>query len=451
MLITNGNVLTFGREKQVIPGGAVYYEGDTIKAVGPTSLLTVQYPHAEILDAQGKLIMPGNICGHTHFYSAFSRGMAVPGAPAENFVQILEKLWWKLDLALTLEGCRASAELSLIDAIKHGTTTLIDHHASPAAIDGSLDALAEAVLQSGLRASLCYEVTDRNGEAGMQAGLAENVRWLKKLRGMRQSGQAGAERLGATFGLHASLTLSDRTLEQALGAAAGLETGFHIHLAEDKADQQDSLKNYNLRVAERLEERGILGPKTLAVHGVHLDAFEMNALKTTGAKVSHQPRSNMNNAVGVAAVETMLKKGITVGLGNDGFSNNMFTEMAACYLVHKSAQGNPQAMGGNTVMELAFDNNAQIAGIYFPKPVGALTPGAYADIILMDYQPFTPLTDGNYPWHILFGIDGSNVTHTICAGQLLMQDRTLLTMDEAAIVAKTRALVDEAWDKVAAM
>ena len=449
MLITNGTVLTFGKEKRIIPGGAVYYEDDAIVAVGPTSDLQAKYPQAEKLDAAGKLIMPGSVCAHTHFYGAFARGMAIPGAAPANFMGILEKLWWKIDLALTLEDCQASAEVCLVDAIRHGTTTLIDHHASPKAIDGSLDVLAEAVLQSGLRASLCYEVTDRNGPAGTAAGIAENVRWLKKVRTLRAQNHPDADRLGASFGLHAAFTVSDRTLEQCLSAASGLDTGFHIHLAEDKADEQYSLQHYNMRVAERLEDRGILGPKTLVAHGVHLDAFEMNALKLSKTKLSHQPRSNMNNGVGVAPVETMLKKGITVGLGNDGFSNNMFTEMAVAYLLHKSHQGDPRVMPADTVMELAYNNNAKIADIFFPKPVAALQPGAYADIILLDYHPFTWMTDGNYSWHIIFGVDGSRVTHTIAAGKLLMKDRELLTMDEEAIAARAKALSDKVWNRVA--
>jgi cytosine/adenosine deaminase-related metal-dependent hydrolase len=159
----------------------------------------------------------------------------------------------------------------------------------------------------------------------------------------------------------------------------------------------------------------------------------------------------MNNAVGVAPIETMLKKGITVGLGNDGFSNNMFTEMAVAYLLHKSHQSAPRAMPADTVMELAYHNNAKIAGIFFPKPVAALQPGAYADIILLDYHPFTWITDGNYPWHIIFGVDGSRVTHTIASGKLLMKDRQLLTMDEEAIAAKAKALSDKVWDRVAEM
>jgi putative selenium metabolism protein SsnA len=442
MLITNGMVLTFGADRRVIANGAVYYEGDTIAEVGPSADLERKYPAAERLDAAGKLVMPGMICAHTHFYGAFARGMAIPGEPPANFIQILERLWWKLDRALTLEDSAYSALVALADAIRHGTTTLIDHHASPAHIEGSLDALAEAVSMSGLRAGLCYEVTDRNGPVGTKAGIAENTRFLKRLRASPDP------KLGASFGLHAAFTLSDDTLGACRDAAAGLDTGFHIHLAEDRADEADSMRKYGMRAAERLAEQGILGPRTLVAHAIHIDERELEVLRTTRTKVSHQPRSNMNNAVGVAAVELMLGQGITVGLGNDGFTNNMFTEIHAAYLLHRVSAGDPRVLPGDRLIEMAFDNNAAIAGLFFSKPVAGLAAGGFADIILLDYHPYTPLTDGNYPWHLIFGMDGSHVTHTICGGQMLMRDRELLTLDEAAIAAHARELVPAIWRRV---
>lgn len=442
MLITNGTVITFNDDNQVLPYGAVYYKDDTIVEVGRTADLAAKYPDTETLDAGGKIVMPGLICAHTHFYGAFARGMAIPGEPPENFMQILERLWWKVDRALTLEDSKYSALVALVDAIRHGTTTLIDHHASPTHIDGSLDALAEAATESGVRVGLCYEVTDRNGPQGAAAGIEENVRFLKRLR------KNPDPKLGASFGLHASFTVSDATLDACVNAARGLDTGFHIHVAEDKADEADSMKKYGLRVAERLEKREILGPKTLVAHGIHVDAYEMDAFRATKTKISHQPRSNMNNAVGVAEVEKMLNRGIVVGLGNDGFYNNMFSEIHTAYLLHKVSKGDPRVMPGDRLIEMAFKNNAAIADIFFPKPVGALTPGAFADIILLDYVPFTPLTHLNFPWHIIFGMDGSHVTHTIAGGQMLMQDRRVLTLDETAIAEKAKALAADVWQRV---
>ncbi|HID87217.1 MAG TPA: putative aminohydrolase SsnA [Anaerolineae bacterium] len=442
MLITHGTLITFGEANRIIEDGALLIEGDRIADIGPTAELAARYPHAETLDAQGKLVMPGVICAHTHFYGAFARGMALPGKPPENFPEILEGLWWRLDKALTLEDVRYSTLVCLADAIRHGTTTLIDHHASPNAIDGSLDVIAEAVQEAGLRACLCYEVTDRDGPERASAGIAENVRFAKSQIVTRKS------QLAATFGLHASLTLSDETLERCVAAARPLGLGFHIHVAEDMADQRDSLKKSGLRVVERLEKLGILGERTIAVHCVHLDAYEMDLLRETGTKVTHQPRSNMNNAVGVADVLGMMRRRICVGLGNDGFSNNMFAEMKTAYLVHKLARQDPRVMGADQVLEMAVANNAKIANLFFPGPIGELSVGAYADVILLDYVPPTPLTADNLPWHIIFGVDGSHVTHTICAGRVLMRDRQLTTLDEEAIGARARELARRVWIRI---
>jgi len=368
--------------------------------------------------------------------------MAIPGAPATNFMEILERLWWKLDRALLWDDVRASAQICLVDAIRHGCTTLIDHHASPNVIDGSLDIIADAVKETGLRASLCYEVTDRNGMAGARAGIAENVRFIKRCRQERDP------QLGASFGLHAALTVSDETLEASRDAIAGLGAGFHIHVAEDKADEDESLRKYGLRVVERLQKFDILGPRSIAVHCVHLDEYEKDILHETRTWVTHQPRSNMNNAVGLPDVAGMLGRGIPVALGNDGFSNNMFEEMKAAYLAHKHNSRNPQAMPGGDVWRMAYDNNAALARVFFPKPIGELSAGAFADIIFLDYAPPTPMSTGNLPWHVLFGVDGAHVTHTIASGKVLMKDRQLTTLDEGAIMAKARELAVGVWKRV---
>jgi cytosine/adenosine deaminase-related metal-dependent hydrolase len=230
--------------------------------------------------------------------------------------------------------------------------------------------------------------------------------------------------------------------------AKELGVGFHIHVAEDMADQRDSLKKSGLRVVERLNELGVLGPKTIAAHCVHVDAYEMELLRETGTRVVHNPRSNMNNAVGVADVPGMLKRGVAVGLGNDGFSNNLFTEMHAAYLVHKLNKADPRVMGADQVMRMAFQNNAQIASLFFPDPLGQLSAGALADVVLVDYKPTTPLTEGNFPWHIIFGVDGTGVDTTIVGGRVLMQNRELLTLDEEEICAKSRELASKMWRRI---
>lgn len=438
LLITHAHVLTWGDTPDILADGALLIEDGVIREVGTTADLVAQHPDAETLDAQGQYALPGGICAHTHFYGAYSRGMAIPGPAPKDFPEILARLWWPLDQALDEQSVRFSAQMCLIDAIKHGTTTLIDHHASPNFIDGSLDVIADAVDDAGLRAVLCYEVTDRGGAEKAQAGIAENVRFLKASR--------DRSRVGASFGLHASMTLSDETLAACAAAAEGLDTGFHIHVAEHEADEEDSLAKYGERIVPRLDRLGILGPKTIVAHAVHADADERALLKARGTWVSHQPRSNMNNGVGAAPLDQMLDDGMRVALGNDGFSNNMWAEWKAAYLLHKVANRDPRRAQADAIAQMAMTTNADLAGLYLPGPaLGRLEVGAAADVILVDYQPFTPLTAGNFPWHVIFGFEASMVTTTIVAGEILMRDRELLTLDAEAITAEARAYAPTVW------
>ncbi len=443
MLITNGILVTWEKPNRILDGHAMLIQDGRVVEIAPQDYLLERYPNEERLDAGGQYVMPGNICAHTHFYGAFSRGLAIPGQPAKEFSEILENLWWPLDESLSMEDVRYSSLVSLADAIRHGTTTLVDHHASPNAIDGSLDVIAEAVDQAGLRASLCYEVTDRGGMEKARAGIAENVRFIKGVR--RGDNQNG--RLAATFGLHAALTLSDETLA-ASREAAPEGTGFHIHVAEHYVDEYDSLAKSGMRVVDRLNKFGILGPNTIVAHAVHIDPREMVQLAESSTWVTNQPRSNMNNAVGVAPVEDMRRLGIQVGLGNDGFSNTMWDEWKAAYLVQKLWNLDPRRMNGADVAEMAiYTNAALVTQMFQAGPIGVLAPGAQADLIFVDYHPFTELTAGNLPWHILFGFNESMVTTTMVAGKVLMRNRELLTLDEAEIAARARELSADVWSR----
>ena len=441
MLITNGKIITWGTPNRILEGQAVLVQGGLIVEIAPQSALIERFPLEEQLDAAGQYVLPGNICAHTHFYGAYARGMSIPGPAPENFLEILQKLWWPLDLSLDEDAVRWSALVCLLDAIKHGTTTLIDHHASPNAISGSLDIIAEAVSQSGLRAVLCYEVTDRNGEQGMQAGIAENLRFIKRTYQER----IADGRVASTFGLHASLTLSDRTLEicrQNLPEGVGV----HIHVAESIVDQYDSLAKAGTRVVDRLHDFDLLGPQTICVHAVHVDAREIGLLADSGTWVTHQPRSNMNNAVGVGAVESMLRAGVKVCLGNDGFSNAMWEEWKTAYLLHKAWHHDPRRMSALDVVRMGVYNNAALAGVFFPEErMGVLALGATADIIFVDYHPFTPLTEENLPWHVIFGFHESMVTLTMVAGQVLMRDRKIIALDEAEIADEAQRLAPQVW------
>lgn len=442
LLIVNGRLVTWEPDDEIMPDGALLLQDGHIADMGDSATLRQRYPNVRALDARDQLVMPGNICAHTHFYGAYARGMGIPGPAMKDFPDILERLWWRLDRALLDVDVHYSALVCLIDAIKHGTTTLIDHHASPSAINNSLDQIADAVSLAGLRAALCYEVTDRNGPQGAQDGIDENVRFLHSLAERRNPLLAG------TFGLHASLSLGDETLAACVDAAKDLNTGFHIHVAEHEADEYDSLYKYGKRVVDRLADADILGPKSIVAHAIHIDPTEMALLHETGTWVTHQPRSNMNNAVGAANIEGMLRLGIPVCLGNDGFSNNMWAEWKTAYLMHKAAHRDPRRANGMDIAQMAIHNNAALANMFWPDaPIGKLAIGAAADVIFVDYHAITPLSAGNLPWQIIFGFESSMVTTTIVAGQVLMRDRQLLTLDEAEITARSRELAAQVWQR----
>ena len=439
MLIINAMVVTLGANPQVLPNHAIYIQDDLIQAIGTTQDLMTQYPDVESIDARGQLVMPGNICAHTHFYGAYARGMAIPGPAPKDFPQILERLWWPLDRALDKDSVRASALVCLVDAIKHGTTSLIDHHASPNCIEGSLDVIADAVDTAGLRAVLCYEVTDRDGMDKMHAGISENLRFMQA--------SSDRDRIAGTFGLHASLTLNDEALK-ACADAIPADAGFHIHVAEHEADEEDSLKRSGKRVVQRLDEYNIWRDKTIAAHCVHIDEAERQILQDRGVWITHQPRSNMNNGVGAADIDSLLEHGMKLCLGNDGFSNNMWAEWKTAYLLHKVVNRDPRYANGMNIAKMAWDNNAGLVEQFFPKTtIGEISVGAKADIIFVDYRPFTPVTEGNLPWHLIFGFESSMVTTTICDGKMLMRDRELLILDEDEIAEEAMALAPSVWEK----
>ncbi|RME82346.1 MAG: putative aminohydrolase SsnA [Caldilineae bacterium] len=446
MLITNCRVATFDEAAPWFDDGAILVQKDVIVAVGDRPVLEQQFPQEERLDGKGMLAMPGFICAHTHFYGAFARGLYIPGPPMKDFPEILARLWWPLDRALDEEGVRYSALVPMIDAIRYGTTTLIDHHASNRFVDGSLDVLAEAAEQTGLRVCLCYEVSDRDGPEVARAGIRENVRFIRKVRGEENP------RLAGTFGLHAALTLSDETLARCVAEAESLgDVGFHIHAAEGPADREEALAKYGMRTIDRLATREILGPRTIVAHAIDIDAWEMALLRDTETWVSHQPRSNMNNGVGVADVPAMLRGGVRLVLGNDGFSNDMMEEMRVAYLLHKVARDDPRVLPADQLLHVATSHNARLAAQFFPRPLGRLSAGAFADIILMDYDPPTPLTAENLPWHLMFGFDGRRVDTTIVGGRVLMRHREIGHLDVQRIYAESRRVARQTWERFWAM
>lgn len=433
----HGIVATLGERHRVLWDAAVVIEGEKIAAVGTSAEMQQRYPGAESIDCKGKIVVPGFLCTHHHFYSTMARGMAIPGVPAANFVEILENLWWKLDRALDDEDITLSAQVPLLECIRNGTTTVIDHHASPKMRDGSLDLIEKAVRGAGLRASLCYEVSDRNRAGG---GIEENRRFIRKVG-------KGDGQIAAMMGLHASFTLSDETLEECAGIAADAGVGCHIHVAEDVADREDSLQKYGVPTVMRLKKLGIAGEKSLFIHCVHVDDAEMDLIAETKTAVVHNPESNMNNAVGVTRVLEMIRRGLLVGLGTDGMSSDMLAQMRSAYLLHRLANHDPR-VAFLEAPQMLLQNNAEICRRQFGLPFGELAPGAPADLAILDYQPPTPLDETNFLGHLIFGLVDAVVDTTVCAGKILMRDKRILVLDEERITARSRELAPKMWRRL---
>ena len=445
-LIRGGHVALLDDDFTVLSDGAVAIVGNRIEAVGSAADLGARYGGAETIDATGKLVMPGLINSHTHLYSALARGLVADIRPSSNFSEILENLWWRLDRALTLEDVRLSAAARALDLVRNGTTTIIDHHASQVHVDGTLTVIAEALRDVGLRANLCFEVTDRDGPEARDAGLAENERFARSVASEdRCISEDGL--LGASVGLHASFTLDDGTLESAGGMASDLGVGCHIHVAEDSADVEDSVHRSGKRVVERLESFGILGSRTVGAHCIHVNEREVEILAESGTMVAHNPQSNMNNAVGCADVPHLLDSGVLMGLGTDGFTASMFDEMKVSNLIHRHQSGDPR-VGHDVASRLCLVNNQTIASRLFGRPVGRIAPGAAADIIVLDYDPPTPLQTGNFGGHLIFGLTGWMVETVIVGGRVVMKDRELTTVDARDTEAKARERARDLWTRM---
>lgn len=439
MIIGGGPLFTFGESNLCLACGGIRIHDGLVTEIASFQDLKEKYPEEGIYDTKGKTILPGMTCAHHHLYSTFARGISLPGDPPATFGKILEQLWWRLDKVLTLDDVYLSALIALIECIRSGTTAILDHHASPFAVRGSLQAIARAVEQAGIRACLCYEVSDRDGPEIAEEGISENADFI----GYTQ--WQCSDFLKGTFGLHASLTLSDETLRAALAFARPLKVGFHIHAAEGPEDVADSLRRSGRRVIERLDDLEILGEKTLVAHAVHVDDHEIELLARSGTMVAHNASSNMNNAVGFAPIPRLLEAGIPVGIGTDGMTSDLFSELRTAFLLEKHALADPRR--GWVEVSKMFGNNTAIFSKYFDHAVGTLVPGGYADLIVLDYHPPTPFDGDTFLGHLFFALSSRMVDSTIVGGRFLMKERQLLVLDEASLAVAARELSVKLWQR----
>ena len=353
-------------------------------------------------------------------------------APPSNFLEILQRVWWRLDRALDEESVRASAVRGGLEALSSGTTTVIDHHASPGYIDGSLDVIAEALEELGLRSVLCYEVTERDGVDRANAGIDENARFL------RQSWPLARGMVGA----HASFTLSDEMLTACAELADSTGTGVHIHVAEDGADQRDSEARFHQRVVERLSTIGVVNERSLLAHCVHVDEREISLVRAAKATVACNPRSNMNNAVGRSPFAGGMGR---VALGTDGIGGDMFAEARAGFF---RAKEDDVRTAPDWPLDRLFES-ARLAGRIYDEPLlGTLDPGAPADLIVVAYEAPSPLLEETLAGHVVFGFSPGQVRDVYVAGELVVAAGRSTRVDEAKAAATQLSVTKRLWQRL---
>ncbi len=440
LLIGNGRLVTRDPSNPFLEDGCVAIRDGLIEAVGATAALKAAYPAAQWINADGGVIMPGLINAHNHIYSAFARGLGVRGYHPQSFLDILDGLWWTLDRRLTLEDIRASADATFIDCIENGVTASFDHHAGYGAVEGSLFQIAESARAYGVRSLLCYEVSDRDGPETMRAAVRENVAFI------RWAQAQGGDQVQGMMGMHAPFTLSDATLDHCMSEKPA-EAGCHIHVAEGISDVHDSLRDHGKRPVFRLYDFGVLGEKSICGHCTHISAAEMDLLRETGTMVAHNPESNMGNAVGCPPAMEMFRRGILIGLGTDGYTNDMLESYKVGNLLHKHHLCDPNAAWVE-LPSMLFEHNRAMAARYFSRPVGILAPGAHADVIVTDYIPLTPMTEDNINSHVLFGMNGRSVVTTVIGGEVKMINRILIGVGKARVLAHCRERAAALWTRI---
>ncbi len=434
IILRGGPVVTAWAGGETIEAGAVGWRGGQIVAVGAEPDVRRVCREAEVLDAHGGIIGPGLINLHHHFYSTFSRGLD-PGGGIDSFQTVLDRLWWRLDRALTLEAVQLSAEIAVAECVRWGCTTVFDHHASPRCIGGVLDVIGQVVDAAGLAAVLCYEVTDRNGPEGAKEGLEETRRFATAV--------AGTPRLRGMIGLHASFTVREQTLAAA-AASGGASLGCHLHAAEGRLDVEASRKEFGATPVERLERHGLLGPKTLLAHGIHLELADLERVAAADATIVHAPESNANNGVGLLDLDATRRAGCGVGLGTDGMTSAMMRSARAAFLMQRHAKGMPA--GGFAETEALLQRNVAVARRILSEPLlGVLAPGAPADLAVIDAPPPTPLTSRNLTGHVLYAASEAPIRHTVARGRVVLRDFELTTIDLAQLSARARELAPEIW------
>ena len=436
LLVKGGIAVTMDRRRRVIEDAGVAVIDGEVRAVGPIDEVAKGFGADEVIDAKGCIVMPGLICSHTHLYGIALRGSTLNIKPPSDFLQILQRVWWPVDEALTNDDAYATALAAGAESLTNGTTCYADTYSAPNAIEGSLDQIARASNEVGIRGVISFEATERRGADEGTRGLKENLRFIAK----RDRGRAVG-----MISLHASFTVSDDLISRAVEESSRHKVPLTIHVSEGPNDAYHNMEKYGIRSVERLHERGLLSARAVLAHCVHLNEREIELIAKSSASVAHNPMSNMLNAVGVASLVDMMDQGVNVSLGNDGYVFDMFENMRAGFLLQRVARRNPNRPSPQEVVEMCTVNAARAYGL---SSLGSIEVGKRADIIIVRPTFTATPFSGSIYGYIVNSLRGPDVRDAVVDGQVVMKNRELLTLDVREAEARVLKTMESLWQRL---
>ena len=436
LLIKNGMIVTGDKKGTVIPKGYVKVNGPRIAEISEGE---PKFTADTVIDASGCVIIPGLITAHTHLYGILLRGASLNIKPPTDFAQVLQRVWWPVDEALKVEDAYASALSASADMLRNGSTLYADTYSGPNSIEGSLQEIARGTKEVGMRGIIAFEMTERNNSEEANRGFQEGIKFIQSCK--------RDELVSGMMSLHASFTVGDEIVTRAVGQAKELDVPITVHTSEGLVDLYHNLEATGERTVERLDRLGVLGPKTVLAHCVHVNDHEIDLIAKRRASVAHNPMSNMLNAVGVAPVPAMLEKGITVGLGNDGWIYDPFENMRCALTIHRLASGNPSAIGPEDIFKMATIEGARCYSL--ENDLGSLEKRKLADIVILDGSRVpTPLTPGSVVGHLINTFSGRDVRDVIVNGQVVVKDRLLTKTSDAHVAEVSKKSAEGLWSRL---
>ncbi len=436
LLIKNGLIVTGDKRGKIIPNGFIRINDGKIAEINEGE---PSFTSENVIDASGGVIIPGFITAHTHLYGILLRGASLNIKPPTDFAQVLQRVWWPVDEALTIEDAYASALSAGADMLRNGSTLFADTYSGPNSIEGSLNAIAKATKELGIRGIIAFEMTERNNPDEASRGFKEGVDFINSC--------GEGDLVSGMVSIHASFTVGDEIITRAAEQAKEMKVPITIHTSEGLVDLYHNLETSGERTVERLDRLGLLGSNTVLAHCVHVDLNEIELIAKRRSSVAHNPMSNMLNAVGVAPVPAMLERKITVCLGNDGWIFDPFENMRCALTVHRLASGNPSAIGPDEIFKMATIEGARAYNL--EKDLGSLEKRKQADVVILDSSTVpTPLTPDSVVGHLVNTFSGRDVRDVVVGGQVVVKDRILTKTSDARVAEVSKKSAEGLWSRL---